>query len=140
MISITPDIHIDEKELHFHFVRGSGPGGQNVNKVATAVELRFDVVGSSSLPSWVRLRLLRIAGNRVSREGILQITATRFRTQEANRRDALQRLSALIVQATHIPRPRRATRPSAAARQERLKGKRKRGVVKRFRGPVKDEY
>ena len=140
MISITPDIQLDERELQFHFVRSSGPGGQNVNKVATAVELRFDVLGSPSLPSWVRLRLLRIAGNRVNREGVLQITASRFRTQEANRRDAMERLSTLILQATRIPRPRRATRPSAAARQERLKVKRQRGSVKKFRGRVTEEY
>jgi len=140
VIPITPDIQLDEKELHFHFVRSSGPGGQNVNKVATAVELRFDVLGSASLPSWVRLRLVRIAGNRVNREGVLQITASRFRTQEANRRDAMERLSALILQATRIPRPRRATRPSATARQERLKMKRQRGAVKKFRGRVREEY
>ena len=140
MIPITPDIEIEERELQFHFIRASGPGGQNVNKVATAVELRFDVLASPSLPSPVRLRLLRIAGSRVNREGVLVISASRYRTQEANRKDAIERLSALIIQATRIPRPRRATKPSAAARHERLNSKRKRGTLKKFRGRVSDEY
>jgi len=140
MIVINPDITLQDHELQFHFVRSSGPGGQNVNKVATAVELRFDVLGSPSLPSPVRLRLLRIAGSRMTREGILVISARRFRTQEANRRDALERLSTLIIQATQIRRPRRATKPSAAARHERMNVKRKRGTLKRLRRRVSEEY
>src|SRR5437660_12215156 len=110
MIRITDRISIDEAELSESFIRASGPGGQNVNKVASAVQLRFDVRRSASLPHPVRERLERLAGNRVSQDGVLVISAQRFRSQERNRADALDRLIALILRAATPPRPRRATR------------------------------
>src|SRR2546423_3259854 len=119
MIAIQDGIVLDEGEISESFIRASGPGGQNVNKVASAVQLRFDVRQSPSLPPPVRERLSRLAGRRVSQNGILVITAQRFRSQERNRADALQRLVALITRAATPPRPRRATRPSAVARQRR---------------------
>ena len=138
MLSVTPDLSIDESELEESFVRASGPGGQNVNKVATAVQLRFDVQRSPSLPEAVRERLMRLAANRLSSEGILLIEARRFRSQEQNRQDARHRLTALIRQATEAPKPRRATRPSQAARQRRMEGKRQRGQIKKLRRSAKD--
>src|SRR3712207_1394568 len=112
MIHVTQSIALDEAELQESFIRGSGPGGQNVNKVATAVQLRFDVRNSPSLPEGVRARLMRLAGKRLTGEGVLVITAQRHRTQERNREDALQRLIELIRQATEVPKPRRATKPT----------------------------
>lgn len=123
-------------ELRFEFFRSSGPGGQNVNKVATAVRLRFDVRNSASLPSEVKARLLRLAANRITEDGVLLIEARRFRTQERNREDALARLTAWIANASTAPRLRRATRPSPASSQRRLDAKQRRGVVKRQRRPV----
>jgi ribosome-associated protein len=134
MLKITDKISLDERELEERFVRASGPGGQNVNKVSTAVELRFDVVGSPSLPEGVRVRLARLAGRRLSDEGILVIRADRFRTQERNREDARERLAELIRQATIVPKRRVATKPSHASKERRRDDKKKRGRVKRLRG------
>ncbi len=136
MISITPALALDESEIQLDFVRASGPGGQNVNKVATAVQLRFDVRRSPSLPDGVRQRLLRLAGRRITEDGVLIITAQRFRTQERNRQDALDRLVELVRRAAEPPKPRRKTRPTLAAKARRLDAKRQRGQAKRLRRPV----
>lgn len=132
MIQITPFISLDERDLQFDFVRASGPGGQNVNKVSSAVQLRFNIQ-TPALPEEVRLRLMRIAASRISGEGDLMIEARRYRTQEQNRQDALDRLVELIRRAAQKPRPRKATRPTAAAREKRLEAKRHRSDVKRLR-------
>lgn len=133
MLSINPSLQIPDDELHETFVRASGPGGQNVNKVATAVQLRFDVRGSPSLPEAVRQRLLKLAASRITNEGVLVIEAQRFRSQEQNRADARQRLAALIRQATVAPKTRRATKPSRAAKEKRLESKRRRSETKQLR-------
>src|SRR5437764_4734212 len=133
MIRIDERIGIDERELEERFIRASGPGGQNVNKLASAVQLRFDVRGSPNLPDDVRTRLGRLAGRRLTREGVLVITAQRHRTQERNRQDALDRLIELIRRAAAAPRPRRATRPSAGARERRLQSKKRRRSIKDLR-------
>jgi ribosome-associated protein len=138
-IRITDTIALDEREIEESFVRASGPGGQNVNKLATAVQLRFDVRHSPSLPEDVRARLERLAGRRLTQDGVLVLTAQRHRTQERNRQDALARLTALIERAAQLPTPRRATRPSLAARRRRLESKKLRGLTKRLRsGPAPD--
>jgi len=133
MITISASLSLHESELHFDFIRSSGPGGQNVNKVATAVQLHFDAVHSASLPEPVRARLMQIAGNRMSKDGVLVITANRYRTQEANKEDALNRLVMLIREAAHPPRKRRATRPSRSAIERRLNKKRRQALKKRER-------
>ncbi len=133
MLRITPSISIDDKELKEVFVRASGPGGQNVNKVSTAVQLRFDVLRSPSLPEDVRQRLIRIGGKRVTDGGVLVIDARRFRTQDRNRQDARDRLVELVRTAARKPKLRRATRPTAASRQRRIEGKKQRAKVKRMR-------
>ena len=133
MIPIADGIGLDEGELEESFIRASGPGGQNVNKVASAVQLRFDVRRSPSLPTPVRERLERLGGHRLTQDGVLVITAQRFRSQERNRQDALDRLVALIRRAATPPRPRRPTRPTAAARERRLAGKARRSRLKRER-------
>jgi ribosome-associated protein len=138
MTSPTAPPSIPPAELAFEFFRATGPGGQNVNKVSTAVRLRFDVRRSPSLPPDVKDRLLRLAGSRVTAEGILVIEARRFRTQEQNRQDAVDRLLARIEKAWHAPRHRRPTRPTAASRQRRLEAKKRRGTAKRARGAVSD--
>jgi ribosome-associated protein len=139
MIRITPAIALDESELDERFVRSSGPGGQNVNKVASAVQLRFDVRHSPSLSGGVRARLERLAGRRLTLEGVLVITAQRHRTQEANRRDALERLIELIRRAAEPPVPRKPTKPSRASRRRRVDAKTRRGALKRLRGGRADE-
>ncbi len=134
MIRITHHIAIDESEITESFIRASGPGGQNVNKLATAVQLRFDVRHSPSLPDELRARLEQIAGRRLTRDGVLVITAQRYRTQERNRDDALTRLIELIRAAAVRPTPRRPTRPTLASKVCRLDGKKRRGGIKALRG------
>jgi ribosome-associated protein len=134
MIRITDTIAIDESEITESFIRASGPGGQNVNKLSTAVQLRFDARHSPSLPHEVRARLERLAGRRLTREGVIVISAQRFRTQERNRADALERLIDLIRAATVRPKPRRPTRPTAGSRERRLESKKRRAGVKALRG------
>lgn len=134
MLKITPNIKLDENELIFRFVRSSGPGGQNVNKVSTAVELRFDVMRNTALPGDVRLRLARMAANRINNHGQLVIFAQRYRSQERNRADAVARLVALIRRAAVVPKARKSTKPSRAAKRRRLESKRRQGIKKRLRG------
>jgi ribosome-associated protein len=133
MIDVTAHIAIDEQEIEESFVRSSGPGGQNVNKLSTAVQLRFDVRHSPSLPQDVRERLERLAGSRLSNDGVLVIIAQRHRTQPRNRQDALNRLIDLIRQAAIVPIKRRPTRPTRASRERRIEGKKRRSGVKHLR-------
>ena len=133
MIQVTSSISIDERELEERFIRASGPGGQNVNKLSTAVQLRFDVRRSPSLPAGARARLERLAGQRLTRDGVLVITAQRHRTQERNRQDALDRLIELIRRAAVPPVPRRPTRPTAGSRERRLQSKKQRSSIKGLR-------
>ena len=133
MIRVTDAIALDEGELEERFIRASGPGGQNVNKLATAVQLRFDVRRSPSLPAAVRARLEKLAGNRLTNDGVLVIAAQRHRTQERNRQDALDRLIDLIARAAVVPKPRRPTKPTAGSRERRLAGKKLRATVKGWR-------
>jgi ribosome-associated protein len=133
MIKVTETITIDEKELHEDFVRASGPGGQHVNKVSTAVQLRFDAAHSSALPMDVRDRLIVLAGRRITEEGVIVIEAQRFRSQERNRQDARERLAALIRKAAQRPKPRKKTHPTAASKERRIEEKRRHGQTKRAR-------
>ena len=139
MITINDVLALDEREISETFIRASGPGGQNVNKVASAAQLRFDVRGSPSLPAPVRARVERLAGRRLTTEGVLVITAQRFRSQERNREDARERLVALIRRAAEPPNPRHRTRPSAGQREQRLAAKSHRATVKRQRRKPPDD-
>jgi ribosome-associated protein len=133
MIPVTAHIGIDEREIEEHFVRASGPGGQNVNKLSTAVQLRFDVRHSPSLAPDVRARLEWLAGSRLTNDGVVVITAQRHRTQARNRQDALDRLIDMIRQAAIAPRKRRPTKPTRASRERRIEGKKRRGGIKHLR-------
>jgi len=128
---------IPEEALEFRFFRAGGPGGQNVNKVETAVQLRFDAAGSSLFGEEVRDRLLRLAGSRATKDGVIVITAQRFRTQERNRQDAIERLQDLVDRAHERPKPRKATKPTKASKERRLVGKAVRATVKKSRGRVR---
>ncbi len=141
MIRITETIEIDEKEIEESFIRSSGPGGQNVNKVASAVQLRFDVRRSPALPNSIAVRLMKLAGKRMTKEGVLVLTADRFRTQEMNRSDALERLSEMVREAAlPPPPPRRATKPTKASKERRLTAKKGRSGIKKNRsGKTFDE-
>ncbi len=134
MIQITRTIAIEDRELSLEFVRSSGPGGQNVNKVATAAQLRFDAMGSPSLPDRVKERLVKLAGRRMTTDGVIVIDARRYRTQERNRQDAIDRLVKLIKKAAARPKRRRATKPTRASRERRLTTKKRRGRLKQDRG------
>jgi len=140
MIEITSSVKLEDSEIRYDFIRSSGPGGQNVNKVATSVQLRFDVRNTPSLGQDVKARLIKLAGNRVTEDGILIIEAKRYRTQEQNRFDALERLAGLIRKALPAPRLRRPTRPTVTARAARLSDKRKRGATKRIRQYNPEEW
>ena len=136
MIRITQTIRLDPAEIREKFIRASGPGGQNVNKVATAVQLRFNVKRSPSLPDDVRQRLLRLGGKRITDDGVLIIDARRFRTRQRNRQDALERLVKLLTRAARKPKPRRRTKPTKASKERRLETKKRRGQAKRLRSSV----
>jgi ribosome-associated protein len=136
MIRVTDRINIDEAEIEESFVRSSGPGGQNVNKLSTAVQLRFDVRHSPSLPNDVAIRLMRLAGKRMTKDGVLVLVAQNHRTQERNRADAMDRLIGLIRQAAVAPTPRRPTKPPRASKKQRLESKKRRSGIKTLRGKV----
>ncbi len=138
MIQITPELELDENELSFTFIRASGPGGQNVNKVSSAVQMRFDARTSPSLPNPVSIRLQKLAGARLTLDGVIVITTSRFRTQETNKSDAVDRLVALIAKAAVEPTKRRPTRPTKASKERRLEGKARRAGVKTMRGRPAD--
>jgi ribosome-associated protein len=140
MIEVTPSVKIEESEIQLDFIRASGPGGQNVNKVASSVQLRFDVRNSPSLYPDVKEHLIKLAGSRMTDEGILIIEAKRYRTQERNRFDAIQRLITLIQKALEKPKVRRATRPSLTAKAARVGDKKKHGEIKRTRRLVPKDW
>lgn len=135
MIEGTPSIKLDENELQFSFIRASGPGGQNVNKVATSVQLRFDIRNSPSLEQDIKERLIKLAGRKMTEDGVLIIIARRFRTQEKNREDAINRLRNLLEKASNTPTTRKQTRPTRSSQEKRLQNKRMHSRVKIFRKP-----
>jgi len=135
MIKITKNIAINENEIEEQFIRASGPGGQHVNRAATAVQLRFDVANSASLPDAVRERLVHLAASRMTEDGVLIVEARRFRTQDRNRQDAINRLVKLIRKAARKPKTRRKTKPTRASKERRLRNKRRRSEIKRMRRP-----
>ncbi len=140
MIKITDHIALDPDEIQRSFIRASGPGGQNVNKVSTAVQLRFDIRHSPSLPGYVRARAEKLAGKRLTKDGVIVITAARFRTQEQNSADAVARLVELLQAAAHTPKRRRPTRPTLGSKRRRTDAKTRRGAIKRLRrGPAGDD-
>ena len=136
MLRVTPSISIDDSELEESFIASAGPGGQNVNKVATAVELRFDVAHSPSLPDAVRLRLIALSGTRLTKDGVLVITGRQYRTQDRNRADVRTRLIELIREAAVIPKKRRPTKPTRASKERRLEGKKRNASLKKTRGRI----
>ncbi len=138
MIRITPTIFINEDDIKERFIRASGPGGQNVNKVSSAVQLRFNVNAATTVPQDVKVRLKRIAGRQMTEDGVLIIEARRHRTQGRNRQDAFERLTELLRRASLRPKPRKPTRPTLASRRRRLDGKRRRSEIKRTRGRITD--
>jgi len=140
MLRVTPSLVIDEKDLIYDFIHSSGPGGQNVNKVATAVQLRFDVQHTTSLPEEVKDRLVKLAGSRLTGQGEIIIEAKRYRSQVKNREDATRRLLTLITQASEKPKVRRKTRPSVSAKAARVSEKKRRGVTKKIRKYLPEEW
>ncbi len=136
MLQVTDAIQLDESEIHFKFIRSPGPGGQHVNKAATAVQLRFDLAHSTSLPDHVRRRLIKLAKNRINTKGILIISANRFRSQDLNRKDALDRLIHLIVKSTYKTKPRRRTKPTVSSIKKRIETKKRRSKLKHTRQSV----